>query len=446
MKVRDPVHGFVYYNDNEEKIINTQVFQRLRDIKQLALACYVYPGAHHSRFEHSLGVMHLCEKVAAHLELSVEQRETLRYAGLLHDIGHGPFSHVSEQVIEKRLDNSVLNKYKADNAQELLSILLIKYNDEINEMLSETEKNKIISLLQKQKYSSIQKDIISGPIDVDKIDYLLRDSYFAGVEYGSFDVDKVLDSLTPIAISSKINKLGIREEGIYAVEQLILAKYHMNAQVYQHRIRRITDAMIIKSIELALDENIKEIVRLYSFEDHKSYLDYYIKYNDTLLVNTILNSSTDLAKDYLSRLIQRKLFKQIFSIEINDKYFEDIYLRQIATDISEDQIEKINEEISDIMSIPDEMIIFDKQTFKNPTFKNATAKINLDEIIVKTTSGTKIGFKDISSIFGNSSDPERNMIYIYAPLDSLHSRSMRKEFIQSKQEDIYIMIKEVLAQ
>ncbi|MFZ2471081.1 MAG: HD domain-containing protein [Methanothrix sp.] len=446
MKVRDPVHGFVCYNENEERIINTHIFQRLRDIKQLALAYYVYPGAHHSRFEHSLGVMHLCKKVANYLELSPELKKTLRYAGLLHDIGHGPFSHVSEQVIDKKLDKSVLNKYRADNTQELLSILLIKYNDEINEILSEVEKVEITSLLQKQKYGSIQKDIISGPIDVDKIDYLLRDSYFAGVEYGSFDVDKVLDSLTPIAISSKINKLGIKEEGVYAVEQLILAKYHMNVQVYRHKIRRITDAMIIKSIELAFNENVKEIVKLYRFEDNKSYIDNYSTYNDMLLVNTILNSSTDLAKNYLSRLIQRKLFKQIFSIEINNENFEDIYLRQIATDISGDQIKNITEEVSDILSVPNEMIIFDKQTFKNPTFKNVAAKINLDEIIVKTPSGTKKGFKEVSSIFGNYSDPERNVIYIYAPLDSLLSRSTRKEFIQSKRETIYTTIKEVLAQ
>jgi hypothetical protein len=133
-------------------------------------------------------------------------------------------------------------------------------------------------------------------------------------------------------------------------------------------------------------------------------------------------------------------------MEINERNFDDIYLRQIATDISEDQIKKINEEISDITGIPEEMIVFDKQTFKNPTFKNVTARINLDEIIVKTSSGTKVGFKEISSIFGNYSDPERNIIYIYAPLDSSLSRSMRKEFIESKREDIYTTIKEVLAQ
>ncbi len=134
MKVRDPVHGFINYNENEEKIINTQIFQRLRDIKQLALACYVYPSAHHSRFEHSLGVMHLCGKVAAYLHLLPNDEKVLRYSGLLHDIGHGPFSHVSEQIIDKKLDRSILKKYNADNAQELLSILLIKHNDELDEM------------------------------------------------------------------------------------------------------------------------------------------------------------------------------------------------------------------------------------------------------------------------------------------------------------------------
>jgi len=108
MEVRDPIHGLIDYSDTEEKIINSQMFQRLRGIKQLALASFVYPGAHHTRFEHSLGAMHLAGKVGESLNLSNEQTKILRLAGLLHDIGHGPFSHVSEQIIEKYVDKSIL--------------------------------------------------------------------------------------------------------------------------------------------------------------------------------------------------------------------------------------------------------------------------------------------------------------------------------------------------
>ncbi|MFZ3058403.1 MAG: HD domain-containing protein [Candidatus Methanoperedens sp.] len=126
MEVRDPIHGLIDYSDIEEKIINIEMFQRLRGIKQLAFASLVYPGAHHTRFEHSLGAMHLAGKVGENLNLSDEQTKILRLAGLLHDIGHGPFSHVSEQIIEKYVDKSILNKYKAKNVQEMLSIIFIE--------------------------------------------------------------------------------------------------------------------------------------------------------------------------------------------------------------------------------------------------------------------------------------------------------------------------------
>ena len=178
MEVSDPIHGLIEYDDKEEKIINSVIFQRLRGIKQLALASMVYPGAHHTRFEHSLGVMHLAGKVDKCLKLPDEKTKILRLAGLLHDIGHGPFSHISEQIIEKHIDRNILNMYKAQNVQELLSILLIEKNEEIKKILSADELEKVKALLQKQERRTLDKDIISGPIDVDKFDYLLRDSYF----------------------------------------------------------------------------------------------------------------------------------------------------------------------------------------------------------------------------------------------------------------------------
>ena len=263
MEVRDPLYGLIEYDNTEEKIINSRIFQRLRKIKQLTLASYVYPAAHHTRFEHSLGVMHLSGKVATSLELDDKCKKNIRLAGLLHDIGHGPFSHVSENVLEKHVDRALLKTYKADNAHELLSIILIQQNDEIKNIISKEEIQKVPSLLQVNDKRSIEQDIVSGPLDVDKIDYLSRDGYFAGVKYGTFDLEKVIESLIKVEISREETQLGINREGIYSVEQLLLAKYHMNVQVYQHRVRRITDAMLVKGIEFAIEEGIKEIVNLY---------------------------------------------------------------------------------------------------------------------------------------------------------------------------------------
>lgn len=329
MEVRDPLYGLIEYDDKEERIMNTHLFQRLRGIKQLALANFVYPGAHHTRFEHSIGVMHLCGRVVRELEqreelkLGEDKIKILRLAGLLHDIGHGPFSHVSEQIMDKNVDKSILTEYKAHNAHELMSIILIEQNEEIKSILSDEERNNITTLLQKQKKRSIEKDIVSGPLDVDKFDYLRRDSYFAGVEYGKFDLDKVIESMTPVELGRDGMQLGIKEEGVHAIEQILLAKYHMNVQVYQHRIRRITDAMLVRGVEFALEEGIEEVKKLYEFNNDFEYLSNFIEYDDNALVRVIVSKSNGWAKKYFEDIINRKLFKEIFNIEINKGNFDD---------------------------------------------------------------------------------------------------------------------------
>lgn len=307
MEVRDPLYGLIEYDDKEEQIMNTCLFQRLRGIKQLALANFVYPGAHHTRFEHSLGVMHLCGRIGSKLELGKDRIKPLRLAGLLHDIGHGPFSHVSEQIMNKNVGKSILTEYKAQNAHELLSIILIEQSEEIRSILSDEERNDIITLLQKPKKRSIEKDIVSGPLDVDKFDYLRRDSYFAGVEYGKFDLDKVIESMTPVESARGGMQLGIKEEGIHAIEQLLLAKYHMNVQVYQHRIRRITDAMLVRGVEFALEEGIKEVESIYRFNNDYEYLSNFIRYDDNALAQAVVSKSNGWAKKYFESIINRKL-------------------------------------------------------------------------------------------------------------------------------------------
>jgi putative nucleotidyltransferase with HDIG domain len=139
MRVPDPIHGLIEYNKKEEKLVNSSTFQRLRGVKQLALANLVYPGAHHTRFEHCIGTMQLAGRIAKKLELDEVKIEILRLAGLLHDIGHGPFSHVSEQIMEKHNGREILDKYKAQNAHELMSILLIQKNKQIGKILSQEE-------------------------------------------------------------------------------------------------------------------------------------------------------------------------------------------------------------------------------------------------------------------------------------------------------------------
>lgn len=443
MEVRDPIHGLIEYNDTEEKIINSQIFQRLRGIKQLALASLVYPGAHHTRFEHSLGVMHLAGKVGKCLNLQDEK--ILRLAGLLHDIGHGPFSHVSEQIIEKHIDNSILNKYKAQNVQELMSILFIEKNEEIKKIISTDELDKVKALLQKQDRRTLNKDIVSGPIDVDKFDYLLRDSYFAGVKYGTYDLDKVIESLSPVDISRNDQQLGIREEGIYSIEQLLLAKYHMNVQVYQHRVRRITDAMLVRGIEFALNEGLEEIEKIYKFREDDEYLNNFIKFDDEGIFRSIIAQSNGWAGKFFERLRRRHIFKEVFQVEINAENFDDSVLLNNASNPSENQIKSINEKLADFLKIPPEMVIVDIQNISNPTFKQQQVAIDTSEIMVINKLGKRRNFTAVSTIFRNPSiEPKKEIIYIYAPLDEIDPHKERKKFISNNRDIIFNLIKEEL--
>jgi HD superfamily phosphohydrolase len=444
MELRDPIYGLIEYDKKEEKLINTPLFQRLRGVKQLALENLVYPGAHHTRFEHCIGTMHLAGRIAKakKLKLDEEKINILRLAGLLHDIGHGPFSHVSEQIMENRTDKEILDKYEAQNAHELMSILLIQKNKEIAEILSQEEIEEIVLLLQKRR--NIEKDIVSGPLDADKLDYLLRDSYFAGVQYGVFDLDKIIESLTPIKIGIKETQLGISEEGIHAAEQMLLAKYHMNTQVYRHRIRRITDAMLIRGVEFAIEE-IEEIKNLYTCQDTDDFLEEYVKYDDKSLVDKILANCNGTSLEYFERLKKRNLLKEVFSVEINEVNFPDSILLQNIRTMSKGQMIAIRDKAAELFSTPEDkidsnLVIVDKQTTHNPTFKLPQVMIDTEIMVVMRDGRTKT-FPEISAIFSTAVAPEKDTLYVYLPLDRIE-RKDRKNAIEGNKKALLEIVKE----
>jgi uncharacterized protein len=448
MQIRDPIHGFIEYDETEEKLINSLAFQRLRGIKQLAMANLVYPSANHTRFEHCIGTMHLAGKIAEKFfpkKNEYKKRKIIRLAGLLHDIGHGPFSHVSENVLLKKLGKKTLDDYKADGCHELMSIFLIRYNEEIGKILSDAgiDKNEIIEILQKQEGRNIDKDIVSGPLDADKIDYLLRDSHFAGVKYGVFDIDKLMESLEPIKISSKNIQVGIKEEGVYTLEQMLLAKYHMSEQVYFHKIRRITDAMIVRGIEFALEEGIKKIKDLYNFQSKPSFLNNYICHDDKTVMDIILSKSKSVAKDFFMRLKERRLFKKAFSVDIDKSPFDSTIQKNNVKNLSYIQREKIEKNVAELFSIAPSLVIVDRQSSDNPTFRSPEKDINFKEIMVNRETDNPELFSEVSKIFGNRViDPKKEMLYIYLPWDCGSSKIERDNIFKKNENKIMNIIKE----
>lgn len=238
-ELRDPIHGFIPIYDGEFEIIQDPVFQRLRRIKQLSFASLVYHGAEHSRFGHVVGVMHLVEralnkikdnaqKLGTPIDISDDDIKLTRFAALLHDVGHHPFSHALDEtdaIPEKH------EKYSTKLVEKHFASMLgndIDPNDVNNLILGKPPPEK-----------PFLSDLIHSQIDMDRCDYLLRDSYFAGVKYGIYDLDRLLDSLyvTPE------KQLVILNKGFFAAEQFVLARYHMFSQIYLHKTKRCFETL-----------------------------------------------------------------------------------------------------------------------------------------------------------------------------------------------------------
>ena len=180
-EIRDPIHGFITLSQKEVNLINTRAFQRLRRIRQLAMAFLVYPGTMHTRFDHSIGVMHIagriCDRLKQRSEITNEDCERVRLAALLHDIGHGPFSHVSEHLLDKHANRAIGESTpEKKKIHEKVTVDIVENDEEICEILSDEERQFVVGMIQGTPTRDFRRDIVSSDLDADKMDYLLRDS------------------------------------------------------------------------------------------------------------------------------------------------------------------------------------------------------------------------------------------------------------------------------
>ena len=236
LSLRDPVHGFIRADPLEAALIKSRPVQRLRFIHQLGFAFLVFPGAEHSRFSHVLGAMHLagrvydtlCGKSGGLLPSGSGSRERrlVRAAALLHDIGHAPFSHSAEELFEGGIDHEEMTRRLLATPE--IEELFARHGDGL-------EPGDVVRLLAGGGGSTerLLARIISGELDVDKMDYLLRDSLYCGVRYGSYDLERLLDTMLPIEDpETGAWGTGVDEGGVHALEALVMARYYMFTQVY----------------------------------------------------------------------------------------------------------------------------------------------------------------------------------------------------------------------
>jgi len=326
LDIIDPIHDFIRVYDNELKIIDNPIFQRLRRIRQLSGAHLTYPGAQHTRFEHSLGVMHIAGQAGQTLKekgiLKSDDIENLRLAALLHDIGHGPFSHLFDEVLQQK---------KKISHENIGKKLILK--TEIGDLLSKSGFNKkfISELAFGGSKLQFMNELLSGSLSADMMDYLPRDGYFTGAEHAKIDHKRIIQSLDVYK-----NKLALEKSALYSFESMVHSRYQMFKAVYFHKTVRSAEVMLLESIRLADDE-----LGLTSLN-----LDDYVTLTDDFLLSKLVSlptHSSDLkiarkiAQDYQNRI----LFKCVFEKIISGNKFSRKKMAQVKQDISKKS--KINE-------------------------------------------------------------------------------------------------------
>lgn len=243
--IKDPIHGYVRISQIERSVIDTEPLQRLKRVRQLAGSEFVYPAANHTRFEHVIGTMHLAGALAEALpiELPQRQRNELRLAALLHDIGHGAFSHVFEPLF---------SKYLGKRHEDFVA-WLVNETEIAQRIESAGLDPKILGKLATGELSDRRQpyldQIISSGIDVDKMDYVVRDSFHTGAGYGSIDVHRLLYKMDIVG-----NNLSVDGRAVATLESFLLARFESFRTIYFHRASRAVQIMIVKALEAAKDE------------------------------------------------------------------------------------------------------------------------------------------------------------------------------------------------
>jgi len=247
---RDPVHNIIRLRtDTDEgrlmvRLIDAPEFQRLRRIKQLGLALYTYQGAEHSRFAHSLGVLHLMTRVLDRLgesySIKEEDRAAARAAALLHDVGHGSFSHVTEKVLGFHHEAWTVRAVLSEETE--IGQVLKDYAPELP--------RRVADIIEGKFQPSALAQLVSSQLDVDRMDYLLRDSLMTGAKYGIYDLEWIINALQ---IDEENDRIYVAARGLYAVEEYLQARYYMFRQVYFHRTLRSAEAVLRSTLKRAVE-------------------------------------------------------------------------------------------------------------------------------------------------------------------------------------------------
>ena len=349
--VQDSVHGSIKFDGVLLELLDTPEIQRLNGIKQLALSYLTFPGANHTRLEHSMGVSYIAGLIGKQIDISKEDIEIIKVVGLLHDLGHSPFSHTLEPLLYQKtgknhmeittdiISNERRNMHTSDShtikdilEKEGFDIPTIKkiITGEIKQDFD------ILNQDENQKYFGDSKNyliqIINGNMDADQLDYLMRDSHYTGASHGIIDYHRIFNTMT-----LKNGELVFDKRGISALEGFLVARSLMYSSVYFHKTVRIAEMMLSRAVESL---NMENWLKLYEM-------------NDAELLCSLMNGNT-YTKDISSRIKYRRLFKKAFEIDaekLNDE------MKKKLSDISEKR--KLEREIAERAGVQEGYVLID---------------------------------------------------------------------------------------
>jgi len=340
-EIKDPVHGYVYITEEEKNIIDSFPVQRLRRLRQLAGAEYVYPGANHTRFEHSVGVLYLAGKVAENPNIAEhmneEETKMVKIAALLHDVGHGPFSHVFEHLLINKLDKT---------HEDITSWIISK--GELKDILKdigckpEGIAKLAVGTLHRPKKTFLDQ-IVSSAVDVDKLDFVVRDTYHTGAEYGYIDIFRLIHALDVLE-----GNLAVDLGALSALESLIIARIESFKSIYFHRVGRAAQIMLALAMEKADEE-----LGLTRFKTPEEYLAM-----DDYTVWTMLKKCKK-SNETIRNLERRRMLKCAYERTFYEKdtmvsniFGRETHRRQLQAEIAKEAHVETEAVIIDVPTVP----------------------------------------------------------------------------------------------
>ncbi len=409
--IKDPIHGYIFLNDIDKELIDTKYFQRLRRIRQLSGSEFVYPGANHTRFEHSLGVSYLAEKMAISLtndeDTNITQDDIIhvRTAALLHDIGHGPFSHTFEALLERISKNHEdLSRWIIQKSD--IADILKKYDVNVNDICGLIHGNKT------KPNKGYLNQIVSGSCDVDKMDFIVRDSYHTGAEYGQVDIMRILYTMGIIN-----ENLAVNYSALPALEAFLIARVESFRTIYFHKVSRASQLMIVRAMELAEDE-----IGLLNFKKPEEY----VKLDDFTVWAKLIECKT--SKKIMEDLANRKLLKVAFEREFMTR---DEFLQSTLN--KKEYRDKLVEEIANEAKIDPSQVFIDIPTLPSVPYSHS---IDLPAYEIPmflregpTNMKQEVKIRKVSRIF----ESLMGMMYIFR----VYSDSKNREKVKKASEKVF---------